>query len=532
MKKNKATRELVNIFPAYTKMRSNEQSVGYLLLNSFASPMDYMTESLNTMQKNIYLSTRNLDEIDILHRVSLPTTFDFTYETDDPLNPQVVAPTVSGYANGTWYLVTPSDLNTIRDFWYEAIPTRVSLSEIVSGIDYELISEVAEDFPVSGEFLHHLGGGRLHIETTGGIQYLTSDSQSIYRGHVTLHGQTRKGTIETETIIFPWDMKQPTQKEWKEINQVDVHNMEDGVTVDIRSADFTSGPYLSHYNLAYSDNRNKVDEFWDLGVQDSMPTLDYIGYISDEWQQLVLGFSNKEVKKSWELVDENYNNVSGIDIAVQPFTNHAWVIDDSNMLYLYDIYDTVVSGVSNLRGITNGSHIQIDVDTPSVVLGQDISILPWHARPLKEIQKYRIWYQTPSGTKYGLLGGVPVAYTSDFYVRGEQTLTRTIENTITLTATERGEYLFVMEAEFVDYDIHTTKVIVPVNFKTPLAQFDLSLLIPTTVDGIEFDADQQIWIKSANDIYQIKLHFDNMLIDYNNKVLYFREEYDYVDVET
>lgn len=531
VKKYKSTQELVNIYPAYTKVRSDDQSVGYQTLNAFAAPMDYMTTQLSRMQSNNFLSTRNIDEIDLLYRVTLPTSFEFTYDTSDPINPYPVEPVVSGYANEEWYRLTLSTKNNVRDFWYESIPSRVSLGEVVSGVTYELISETAENFPVSGEFDHHLGGGKIIVETTGGIQYLTVEDQELLRGKVVLTGKTRKGTIESETIIFPWDMKQPSAKEWQQLTQVDVYDMEDSVSIDISSADFVAGPYLSHYNLRFADTRNKVDEFYDLGWESGTPTLDLVGYISDEWQQLVLGFSNKEVKKSWELVDESYVNVSGVDLAVQPFTDRIWVVDDNNYLYLYDLEDSIVSGINLIKGGTAGAHVQFEVDTPTVVLGQDISILPWHARPLKEIKKYRIWYQTPSGTKYGLLDGSTVAYSSNFWVVGVQTLTRTVTDTIFLTAAERGDYLFVIEVIFIDDEEQTYKRVVPVNFKLPLAQFDLSSLIPNQIDGIEFDSDQQLWIKSQDDVYRINIHFDNMLIDYTNKVIYLREEYDQVDVE-
>lgn len=531
IRKNRTTQELINTFPSYTKVRADNQSVGYQILNALASPMEHMTTELSRMQANTFLTTRNINEIDLLYKVLLPADYDFAFDTSDPINPYPIVPIVSGYVDNEWYQLTISQKNNVQDFWYESIPDRISVNELTSGVDFDLISDTADNFPVSGEFDHHLGGGKIYIETTGGIQYITTEDQELLRGKVMLTGKTRKGTTETETIIFPWDMKQPSTKEWKQITRVDVHNIEDSVTVDIKSADFASGPYLSHYNIRFAETRNKIDEFYDIGIVGNITTLDLIGYIADEWQQLVIGFSNKEVKKSWEIVDTNLNNVSGVDMAVQPFTDRVWVVDDTN-LYLYSLEDTTVSGLSFIKDSTPGAHVQIEIDTPSVVIGEEITILPWHARPLKEINKYRIWYQTPSGTKYGLLNGSPVAYTSDFWVKGAKTLTRTVENTLYITAAERGDYIFVIETIFVDNETQTYKRIVPVNFKQPLAQFDLSSMISNPINGIEFDADQQLWIKADNDIYQIRLHFDQMLIDYTNKVIYLREEYDQVDVVT
>jgi hypothetical protein len=503
-----------------------------MLLNAMATPMEHMSKQLSTAFRDLKLTTRNVDEIDLLYRVALSADTDFSVNNDDPFNPQYVVPAVSGYADGEWYEVDITDSNTIREFWYEAVPNRISLEDTVSGMEYELISDQASNFPVSGEFSHHLGGGRIFVETTGGIQYLTMSRQELYRGQIIITGKTRKGTEETETLIFPWDMKQPTTKEWKEIYQVDVHNIEDDVQIDITSADFIKPPYLSHYNLAYSDGRAKIDEFWDINQYDNISALDRVGYVTDDWRQMVLGFSNKETKESWELLDENYVNISGVDLAIQPFTDRAWVVTAENYLYCYDTNEDMVSGVDLLKGRTPGADVQVEAETSYVVLGEDIRITPWHARPIKEIRKYRVWYQTPSGTKYGLLNGSPVSYSSDFWVTEVTTLKRTVETTIALTSTERGEYLFVVEVEFIDGETQTDKRIIPVNYKQPLVQFNLNSIILDTVRGIDFDSDQQLWISTDNDCYQINLHTDNMLIDYTNKLLFFRENYSSVVIDT
>lgn len=530
MKKWRVTRELANAFPEWSRIHTDDQSIGYLFLNTLSGPLEHMQKQLQRQRANNFIPTANLDEIDLIYQTILPTTFDFAQDGGDPLETISVAPTVSGLIDNSWYDVTITEKNDIQSFWYDSIPNRISLGEVVSGESSVLIDEAANDFPVSGEFTHHLNGGHLYIEAVGGTQYLNIEEGTLYRGQVLLQGETRKGTLEEETIIVPWDMKQRTQKEWNIIHQASVMNTESGVNVVISSADYNQGPYLSQYNFLYSEQRNKIDEFWDVGTVNDVSTLDQVLYTTDEWQNLVQGFSDTAVNSSWEFLDTNWLNISGIDVALQPFTDLAWVLDDNNQVYLYDTLDTTVSGFDLLKARTAGSHIQIDPLTKTVIRGEDIEILPWHALPLKEIQKYRIWYQTPSGTKYGLLNGAQVSFTSDFYVKQTEKLKRSVEDVITISATELGEYLFVFEAEFVDGETHTDYRIVPVQYKYPLAQFDLSTLIADPLDGIEFSSDQQLWVKSNNDHYQINLHHDKMLIDFTNKVLYFREPYEEVDI--
>jgi len=184
-----------------------------------------------------------------------------------------------------------------------------------------------------------------------------------------------------------------------------------------------------------------------------------------------------------------------------------------------------------IRDRTPGSHVQIDISPKWLLLGEDIDFVPWHARPIQEIVKYRLWYQTPGGVRYGLLDGSPVGFDTNFWVVGRQ-LKRTVADLQTITAVERGEYLLALEAVFDDESTHTEKVLVSVNYKIPRGTIDVSSFVTDPIIGIDFDADQAMWVQTADKYYKIALHTDIMLIDYTNKILYFKEPYEEVAVET
>ena len=531
-KKTHVARELANTFPPWSKTRKDEQSIGFQMLNALSRPMERMDKALVSMRANQYLTTANLDEIDILHRVILPTDFEFDADNSDPNVPISLAPTVKGTIDSDIYTVAATIDNDIEAFWYESIPTRVSLDDTVSG-NHQLLDCVASELPQANELEHHLAGGHLWIETISGYNYLAFEKGTLHRARLIVHGVTRKGTEEYESFTFPWDMRQRSQKEWKVITKVEGVNLEEQVGVRIDSANFNAEDHIGQWNLRFSENRNKIDEFWGLGEISGHCTLDLVEYVTDEWQQLVIGLTDKQIKESWELLDDTMSGVDAVDITLQPFSDRAWAVTADQQLYCYDLEQNQVSGVDMLKDGTSGSHIQIEMDFRTVVLDEYIEFLPWHARPLKEIKKYRLWYQTPSGTKYGLLGGSPVAYTSDFWVIGEETISRTVENLVRVQATERGEYMFVLEAIFVDDEEQNTRVICSVNYKQPLASFDLSSLITEDITGIDFDSDQKLWVQTVTgDYHEIGLHTDVMLIDYEGKIIYFKEQYDSVEVIT
>ena len=60
----------------------------------------------------------------------------------------------------------------------------------------------------------------------------------------------------------------------------------------------------------------------------------------------------------------------------------------------------------------------------------------------------------------------------------------------------------------------------------------LGAVISGTPIGIEFDSDQKLWVNTTIGYYRIDPHYDVVLIDYENKTLYFRENFTEVEVQT
>lgn len=531
MKKSTVTQELVNIFPPESRVRTSDLSVGQQLLNVMAVKMERMEKELQRNAKNEFLLTANLDEPDLMHKVLLPPAFDFDIDTSDPLLPSFIPPTVLGTIGVTTYAVASTAVNTLEEVWFNTLPSRLSLHTVVSGVSENVInSTVSGILPWTGSAEHHLGGGSVFIELTSGINYITQTSDNdLKRGQVVITGVTRKGSEVSEHIIFPWDQTQKCLNDWKTITKIEGFNLEDEININVTTGNFQKFDYISQWNLRYSQNRKKIDEFWGLG--ETKTTLDRIEYNTDEWQQLIQGIGEKDSKQKWEMLDSGLSTVSGLDVALQPFTDRAWVLDTGGMLYIYDMNDSMPENMDFMRDRTFGSHVQFESDFREVVLGEDINFIPWHARPLTEINKYRIWYIDPAGTKRGLLQGVPVDFASDFWVVGRQ-LKRTIEDVVSMTTTLRGEYLFALEVILLDGTTQNERTIFRVMSKTPESEYNISSLITGTPLGIDFDSDQSMWIKTSTGYFRINLHHDVMLIDYANKVLYFREDYTEVDVTT
>ena len=533
MKKAKSTQELQNIFPTWSRIRTDWQSVGAQYLNTLGVSIDDMDEYLEKMRKNAFLTTANLDEADWVYKVYLPTTYSFTLDSTDGLIPEYIAPIIQGLVNNNigsgYYSVDLANDNSLEEMLYKVVPDRIDYQETVTGYD-SLLHLPSSYFPYSGTLNHHLSdGGRLYIETSSGTQYISiNDDGEVDRAKITLYGKTRKDTQESETLVFPWDQKQSTSKEWKYIDYIELENFEDEVSINIRSANFDWGPYLSFYNTRWSVTDKKIDEFWDIGSLDNGTTLDLVGYISDDWQNLMFGFSSKEVKDQWELIDLDLNKIDAIDLAIQPFQNRAWAVDSSN-LYCFSLDEVMYSGIDFLSKRTDGSHFQLEASDSYYVLGDDIAFTPLHIRAISQIAKYRIWYEDPTGMKYGLNQGSQVSFTSDFWQYPKQ-LKRELEGEITISAIERGEYKIALEVVYPDGTTDINRLLIPVKYKQPLSTINIAPYISGNIEGIDFDSDQQLWIKTNEAYYRFSLHKDLMIIDYADKIIYFREDYDEVDI--
>jgi hypothetical protein len=545
VRRTRVTQELTNCAPSWSRISTDDQSVGFQLFNALGTSLSDVDKQLFKMGKNQYLSTANLDEPDLSYLVKLPKDFIFTSVGSDFSNLQYTPPTVIGtLEDDSTVSVTEPDSNDIQGFWYNALPNRVTIDDTLDVIDFSLLSQAANLFPSVTTLTHHLasisGGGKLWIDVSGGNQYLTKDSvtNTLNRATIVLTGITRKGTSEVETLIFAWDEKRQTQKEWRYITEIQVFNFEPTVTISVSSGDFNKEPYLSFFNLRYSPNRRKIDEFWQLneitnGIYSPGTSLALVGFITDEWEQLIGGLSGKEVKEEWELLDENNLPIIAADMTIQPFTDRTWVIANNKKLYCYDLEESTIENIELIKDRTFGPDVKIEMPIRRVLVGEEIVFSIIHQRPVQEIASYRVWYQDPNGNKYGLLNGNPVSFSSDFSV-SFPALQRLVQNETYITTSIRGDYLLVLEVTFLDGTTQTDKVIFSTNQKNALSSLDLSSLISEDVIGLDFDSDQKLWVLAngayGNKYYQINFHYDIMLIDYTNKVIYFREKYTNVDI--
>lgn len=539
-KKALSSQDLVNTFPAWSNVRGDEQSLGYQFINNtVAHHLDDIRKQLRVANDNYYIGSSNVSDIDLYHFIRLPGNFEFVKEDDDPTELIFTPPTTSGVIGDNSYEITIAEDNSIEGFWYNAKPDRIS-SDLVASGEYL----VASGFSTSSPLGILLPSGLLtipnylYITVSGGTTFFdVTDDNFIRRAIVQVPGITRQGQELTEDLIFIQDETQRTQHEFREVGDIKVYGIEEAAEtfVTVSSMQFNQPDYPFFYQ-EINRNFEKEDQslFWGLapGPEPDQYTLDVIKYDTDDLTLRLQGFAGKHALFSMELLDSGMGRINPSDLAVEPYSDRIWVVD-SGVLYCYDT-DLPYPDASKLDGKDYDAGSVIESNSYYVVLGEPFELDYVWRRPVESFVKHRVSVQKPDGSKFSIEDGVEVTFNTDpnSWIFGEPR-SRTIRPSNIFVPDQRGEYVYTLEVEYGNGTTSTDRRIISVVSKTAQAQFNLAPAIGNSneIIGIDFDSEHNMWVlDNTGTMYKINRHYDNMLIDFNKKIMYFREPYDQVRV--
>lgn len=537
-----STQYLVNAYPAWSSVRTDEQSLGFQLMNSIGVLFDDLREQNIRIGKNYYLPTSIVSDIDVYYSYQLPDDYIFVKEDDDDTELLYTSPVVSGYADGNVYAVTTATTNSIEDFWYNAIPDRWTLGTVASGA-HLLASGTAATSPlnpltVSG--LTHTPN-YLYITVSGSNSCIgLEDNNFVRKGIVQVEGKTRAGADVVEELLFLHDDTIPTKFEYKSIaaSGIRAYGIKERDTshIHVYSANFNRPSYPTSYEL-YEDTYSEDDEatplFWSVGsgYTAGTHTLNLEKYdVSLELR--IEGFTNKQIILQQEVRTSSGVNIVPRDIAPEPNSSKLWIVDSGN-LYLFN--DHLPYPTCNLMETKQYNANSIIVPSSYyAVVGETITLEYVWMRPTVGLVRHRVSVVHPDGTKYLVEeDGTEIAWDSTVWVYGEP-LNRVIRPSSSPQLTSRGQYIYTLEVYYTDDTSSIDQRIIYVVNKDALADYSLNSISPScTIRGVDVDSEGFVWvIDDAGDKFRIDLHYDNMIIDFEKKVIYFREGYDRIRVIT
>lgn len=530
-RKAKVTQEMANGFPEWTKVRNDDQSTGKSFINTIGLEMETLLTEMFRAQKSMFLTTAFVGEIDQTFKLSLPNYFTFNVDSVHALTPVPVVPTISGRMGSEWFTVQHVEDGSIRSFWYEALPDRVSLVSsfpldellVASGISTDVSLQLVN----SGLSLDN----RLTV-VANGQQLVTVDANNnLQRSKVRIDGTTWKGTPESEDVVFLLSENKKTFKAWTDINRVAPIDFPEEARIDVFSHQFNQPYYLDSFETLsqFNESRENLPLFWAITESNSSNSmLQAQKYTVEKAIDLIRNKPAIAEYRNWELLDGNGNPVVVNDIVPVPNEQRIFAITDSGLL----IYDTFME-LPDLKALslrTPNALVDIETNSDYVVRQEEVEVSIVFKRPIKTIVRHRVRVKFPDGVEQGvLLDGSLVPTTSDYWVDYE-TSDRFIRQPFFLELEDLGQHVVTLEVVYLDQSTEFAQRAILVQSKSPLAELDFSG-ITTTASGIDIDHQNRLLIlDDTGTVHHVQLHYDKVLIDFDGKELTFREQYDEVKV--
>lgn len=538
MSKARLTQRLANTYPLWSEVRSNDQSVGQQFLNALGLNLDKLHKEVLRGVASFWLPSTPISEVDLFYQYKLPKSYEFTTEDDDVTEYRFETPVVSGYISGVARPVALAANNDMDGFWYQAIPSRVSIEE-----ETDASYLVASGFISSSYITPLLPSGeitipnRLGIKITGGTSYLDYEEGVIRQGLVQIEGQTRQGLDTTEVIPFLHDDLLYTTNDFATVSGIYANGIDPSTSeIYVTAAEFQNPPYKNVYPLDYAETGEKVPSFYTVesGLVAGETKLNLQFFEEPALDLRVMGFSDLYTAFSQEFTNQAGAAVNVVDVALEPFTDWLWAVDQSK-LYLYKTELPYIDG-RNLHNKTGGCASKLEISDEYITPGESVTVSYIWKRPTRSVMRHRVYVTDPAGSIWTIVDGIltPFTPTLDFWVYNGELRDRHLRKDDTFTLTTAGQYTYSLEVQYSDGVYEVDKRIVYVVQIAPVAEYNLSSLgIVGDITGVDVDSEGYLWVvNNLGRRYKLGRHFDLMLIDYNKKIIYFRENYDTIRVIT
>lgn len=551
------TQRMANRLPSWTDARQLPYSLFQQWLNPVGEALEDLYKFAITETQNLYLPVANLDILDVVNIIRLPNDFVFGKYVNQLQIDSYVAPTICGYINGRD--IWPTVVNTLDDFWNQALPTRITATgrQRYAGPVLPETALSSLENAVPNTIAHPT---RLAVIIDGCVDFVNLNRRSP-NSILMLYGTTERDMEETEIMPILYNGTFLTSKIWKSLDRLEYYGLgPDTGTVQINNFAFNIEREVDKYQLFISAETEKL-LYHKLGthtfIEGDFSVHQHVTTIASNLNELYAGTDTLEVVREIELLYNN-ENLELIDIAVQPFTGRIFAISEL-YLYIFDPYASMPD-YREMYDKTPGSSLILESDQYDFLRGETATIkLTWRNQ-LKRILKNRWSVRKPDGTIIYLnaLGNevaedaawvANVLYSELAFGPFDTDDGRIDKQIIEYVLADRGTYQFRVETIFADSTEEMDILPVHTHSKEAIAR----LVLPTELqqaEGLAFDADQKLWVLRAvggsnpydvpyeygseYGIYGVALETalatDTAMIDFKNKIVYLHEEYDSIQI--
>jgi len=526
--------------PSWSRARQDKQSLFQQLMGAPASEFDDIIKKAGIALRGRFINTVSLSEVDVLYETRLGQGFEFQYDNSDFRIPKLLQPAINVVINegDSQTQVDISDTNSIEDFWYDAVPTRLTVDPVT--LNYQTVlseSEIGvEEFSSFNDIYEP---GYLFVTIQDGTEFSHVDTKE--QGYIKISGTNRRGTYDTEIIPFVYNSTVITLKEWRTISTIHTVNIgPSSATIKVDAINFNYDDY-QYDSERYIDEFN-TDKTLYLSYEEvgGKSFIKYKVVTASTVQDLLVGIDTKHEVNKVKLLDSLESDITGIlDIAIQPDATRYFVLTDTKII----AYDTrqVAIDHSKLAGKTSDSEVYIFINNEYALEGDTVELKPERQRNTKRIIKYKWDLEKPDGSRATFVysGGsfVEQAYIIDGDYSGwnknpyeTSDPNNFYHRALDYTIADTGEYVWTLSIEYLDGSVDVDKRILVIRTISPLVELEHGI---SNVTGIAFNSDYELCIldsSSSDVVHKVYLHYDTAMLDIESKILYTREEYFSIDV--
>lgn len=533
-----STQGIANYFPEWSKTRSDKFSNFQQLINPLGEELEKMQDFVVEQGLNNHIQTADLNQLAVLHKVELGKDFEITSNLNEDGSSFYVQPEITAIQDITRYDLFTEQNNNLKDFHYDKLPTRLGVDRLV------LESEVIKPLSIAQEIKEEVD---LKLEKPGAISIRAIGvNSSIFKDEkdkvlivkCRLYGESLFGTEQIEDIILYNDRFIYTKKLWSQIDSIQFFNLF-GQEVQYELKYFRDAKTVHRdykQGTTFDDNRENL--YWRLESRDNKSILSKEITVGETGADLLRNSGRTIPIQEYQLFDiDNQTTLDLTDLSVDPFTNDVYGIDDE-YLYIFDKREPYPIRLKEIPGDNGIADMVIELDSDELGLddtGQkEIQLKCIHKNFGKTVVRYRLRVSKPDGTEiFVKADGTFTSNPSEASVAVQQDNLFVDEIVHCFSVDQVGDYIFDLEVVYQGGGASRHKQLARVLGMSAKSKYKLERILGEEVPvSLFFDHDQRLKIyTNAGILQELVLHRDGVLIDYDDKILYFSEEYDSVDVE-
>jgi hypothetical protein len=534
---SEATQGISNYMPEWSKARSDKFSNAQQMLNPLGDKLEKMQKFVVKQKLNSFIQTTELNQLSRMFRVELDKDMEIKSSLNEDGSLFYVQPEISAIQNITRFDLFTSENNNLEGSYYNTLPTRI-------GTEKSRIEESVIAGPIEATQIKEVLDAELEREGSVclRVQGLSSSIYKTERGTIVflkcrIKGESLFGREQQEDIPLFDGRPVFSRNLYRKIDSIQFFNLySEKITYTLSL--FREPLSLIQDSFNYTTTEDDSERiFWEAEKRNNKTILKKKITLGDTAGRLLRNAGRTVEVQETELLDiDNESSLDLIDVAPDLFEDRLYAVD-SEYLYVYDKreeYPTVLKQISGDNGLAD---FVIDLDSDELGLDEngekEIAVKCIHRKPGKVIVRYRLSMKKPDGTCiFAIKDGAFTSSQSEATIFTKQPDVTLADAGYTFILDQVGDYILELETMYRGGESSKDSKLVRILKSSALVKYKLDRILNEDVPfSLFFDSDHRLKIlTTAGALHSLALRRDGVLVDYENKILYFSEDYSSVDV--